>query len=636
MTILNKIKFPVDQYEKYILSSVKFFKLLMIIGETGSGKTTIVPKILHKERVFTKIIISQTKRIAAITAANYVSKLLNFKLGEEVGYAVRFENKTNFNTTVKFVTDGILFKEATEDPFLSQYTCVILDEFHERTVYTDLLLAILKKILIQRNSFRLIIMSASGECNKIAKFFNLKVGKIKIPGRLFSIKIFYTTNSQSNYVISISAFIIKCHLDENIPGNFLIFLPGQEELQKVSNQIEYIINKKLFNFIVLKFYSGMPNKEYSNVFKNSHTGIRKIILATNAAESSITIPGISVVIDSGLSKQKITNWKNGVDLFRIYPISKSEAKQRAGRAGRERTGKCFRMFTFNNFCKFSSYSRPEIQQIDLTSIILQLCLFKLKYFLSLDFIAVPPIWSVYRSVEKLFIFGIITSNFKVTYLGKLCTVFPLDISISITLIETLRGENEILLNMILATTSVLAINTPVFLKTNISFISHNYKKIKHLGDLFFYAIFFYQYQSIKKTELAKDWCKKKNLDENCLKLAILIKTQIKEICLTVAQLVLYPKRSTLIQTQFNLNDRFKLCFAAGYYLNTAIFSKQAKKYKGVCVGLMANIHSFSLYNSRYPKTIIFYEFFVTSKQYIRGITPIRLEWLIVFGKKIFV
>jgi HrpA-like RNA helicase len=309
--------FPVEKYENHIISAVKKFKLLIITAETGSGKTTFIPRILFKKGIFNRIVISQTRRIAAINAAKYVSELLNVKLGKEIGYTIRFENKSEFNTKIKFVTDGILFKEASEDPSLSKYECVILDEFHERTIYTDLLLSILKQSLIRRKEFNLIIMSASGECEKMAKFFGLKAGKINIPGRLFPIKIYHTLIPQANYIYSISGFIIKSHMVESIPGNFLVFLPGQEEIQKVEDQIDYIIKKKLSNFIILKFYSGMPIEEYQDIFKIFNINIRKIVLATNIAESSITIPGISLVIDSGFSKQKMTNWKTGIDLFTL-------------------------------------------------------------------------------------------------------------------------------------------------------------------------------------------------------------------------------------------------------------------------------------------------------------------------------
>ena len=635
MLLSKNLEFPVEQHEKFILSSVKKFKILMIIGETGSGKTTIVPQILFKNRIFNKIIVSQTKRIAAINAANYISKTLKIKVGRDVGYAVRFENNSYSDTKIKFVTDGILFKELSENPSLSHYSCVIIDEFHERTIYTDLLLSILKKTLYERENFRLIIMSASGECDKMAKFFNMKAGKLTIPGRLFPIKIFYTMTPQSNYVLSISAFIVKYHLKEIIPGNFLVFLPGQEEIQKLKEKIDFIIGKKISNFIVIKFYSGISEEEYSNVFKISQKKKRKIILATNIAESSITIPGISLVIDSGLSKQKITNWKNGIDLFRIYPISKSEAQQRAGRAGRERTGKCYRMYTFKDFCSFRSYPKPEIQRTDLTSIILMLYSFKQKYFLGSDFITIPPTWSIYRSFEKLFIIGIITHKLKITYLGKLCSTFPLEINMSITIIEALKKKNRTLLNLILAAISVLSTNMTIFARGNNFFLSNNYDKLKHLGDQFCYAMVFYKYLLKKKNEIAQTWCKKKNLNENCLKLATSIKAQLKEICFIIAPLL----NSAVIEINRNqpdLSDQFKFCFTAGYFLNAARFSIYSKKYQSICSGLLTEIYPFSLYKSIYPKIIIFHEFFITSKPFIRGILPTRLEWLILFGKKIFI
>ena len=631
----NHYKFPIENYESHILLSLKKFRILIIVGETGSGKTTIVPKILYKHKFFNKIVISQTKRIAAVNAAIYLSKILNFTIGKEVGYSVRFDNRSTINTRIKFVTDGILFKEVSEDTTLSLYKCVIIDEFHERTIYTDLLLSILKKILIKRKDFHLIIMSASGECDKIAKFFNMSAVKLNIPGRLFDIKIYFSKFPQSNYIASITALIIKCHFEEHISGNFLVFLPGQEEILKIKSQLNFFMRKKLSNFIVIKFYSGLSNEDYLNIFKNVHVGKRKIILATNIAESSITIPGISLVIDSGFSKQKIKNWKNGIDLFRIFPISKSEAHQRAGRAGREQIGKCFRIYTFVDFCRFRSYSKPEIQRTDLTSIILILYSYNVKYFFSLDFITLPPIWSIYRCFEKLFIYGIITDKLKITYLGKLCSVFPLDVNMSVTIIEALKKKNQILLNLISGAISVLSTNMMVFNNKNIFCLSNDFRKVKFMGDHFYYAILFYQYQTKKNNQNLKSWYQKKNLNENCFNLAISVNIQIKEICFSLIPYLDFQKFVN-IPIQLNLNEQFKFCITAGYFLNTARFIKFSKKFHSICYGLLVDIYPLSLYNTIYPKLIIFHEFLVTSKPFISGVMPTKFEWLSFLGIKIFI
>nr|UXY87500.1 ATP-dependent RNA helicase CDC28 [Cryptomonas sp.] len=638
MTLMKKSiqpKFPVENYQNHILSAIKNFKILIIVGETGSGKTTIIPIILYKNKIFNKIIVSQTRRIAAINAAKYVSSSLNLQIGKEIGYAVRFDDKTHSNTEIKFVTDGILFREASQDPLFSRYGCLILDEFHERTIYTDLLLSLIKKALLKRDNLNLIIMSASGDCEKMAKYFNLKTGKMNIPGRLFRIKIYYTKIPQYNYIFTTSAIISKFHFKETIPGNFLVFLPGQEEIEKVSEQVQYIIAKRLSNYVLIKFHSNISYDNQLNIFKPLNSRIRKIILATNIAESSITIPGVSVVIDSGLSKHRISNWKNGIDLFRLYPISKSEAQQRAGRAGRESNGKCFRLFTFVDFSSFRTYPIPEIQRIDLTTIVLQLYTFKLKCFFDLDFVTMPPIWSLYRSIEKLYILGAIKDNLQITAFGKLFAVFPLDVNMSVTLVETLKKKNQKLLNWTLAAAAVLSTNIPVFFKKNIFNYSENFQKLEHLGDHFYLARLLYEYQINDKSKYIKNWYKKKNLNENCLKLALSIKAQIHNICFILAPFVNDENDSMFVSQQNNINDQFRLCFTAGYFPNSARLLSHCKKYQGINTGLISEIHPLSVFNLKKPKTIIFHEFIITNKPYIKGILPTRLIWLLFFGKKIF-
>ncbi|AEA39115.1 ATP-dependent RNA helicase CDC28 (nucleomorph) [Cryptomonas paramecium] len=625
--------FPIEKYQKYIEIAVKKFDVILIKGEAGCGKTTIIPTILCKKNLSKKMVVSQTKKIAVFNAVSYMSKKMNIQIGQQIGYTVRFEHKSTKKTKIKFVTDGILFKEILENFFLLEYDCIILDEFHERTVYTDFLLASLKQIKKIRTDLKIIIMSASGEYVKIAKFFNSKLGKITIPGRLFTIKIFYTKTHQSNYIFSILAFIIKYYSNKKTSKKgLLVFLPGREEIRLMTKMIKKINSQEMFNLTIISLYSDILAEKNFDLSKNSNTK-KKVILATNIAESSVTVPGINVIIDSGLSKQKTTYWKSGTNLFKIYPVSKSEAYQRAGRTGRERKGKCFRMFTFSDFSKFSLYPKPMLEKTDLTSIILQFYASRSIEFLNLDFITTPPIWNIYKALEKLFLLEVITENFKITLSGKLCSIFPLDINLSIIIIESLKNKNKTLFNLVNTAVSVLAADIPLVFEMKSIFSKEDYARIKSLGDHFCYIAFFYKYFKNENTKKQQD-SRHKSI-KNFLNLVILIKKQIKETSVIIesffsANLLPYKKKNTDIKNQF------KVCFIKGYFLNTSRLLNNTRIYQIISTGLLSEIHPFSLYKISYPKLIIFQEFLVTSKQYIRGILPIRLKWVYLIGKKIFI
>nr|UXY87031.1 ATP-dependent RNA helicase CDC28 [Cryptomonas paramecium] len=627
--------FPIEKYQKYIEVTVKKFDVILIKGEAGCGKTTIIPTILCKKKLSKKIVISQTKKIAVFNAVNYISKKMNVQIGQQIGYIVRFEHKSTRKTKIKFVTDGILFKEILENFFLLEYDCIILDEFHERTVYTDFLLASLKKMKKIRTNLKIIIMSASGEYSRIARFFNLRIGKINIPGRLFTIKIFYTKTSQSSYILSILAFIIKYYSNEKISKKgLLIFLPGREEILLMNKMIKKTNLRKMFNLAIVNLYSDIFTEKNFDLSKNLNTK-KKIILATNIAESSVTVPGINVVIDSGLSKQKTTYWKSGANLFKIYPISKSEAYQRAGRTGRERKGKCFRMFTFSDFSKFSLYPKPMLEKTDLTSIILQFYASQSIEFLNLDFITTPPIWNIYKAFEKLFLLEAITENFKITLSGKLCSIFPLDINLSITIIESLKNKNKTLFNLINTSVSILATDIPLLFEIKSIFSKKDYARIKLLGDHFCHIAFFYKYFKIENKNTKQQQDGRCESIKNFLNFVILIKKQIKETSVAVESFfsknfLLYKKKNVDIKSQF------KICFIKGYFLNTSRLLSNTNVYQIISTGLLSEIHPFSVYKTNYPKLIIFQEFLVTSKQYIRGILPIHLKWIYLTGKKIFI
>lgn len=362
----NIDELPVKKYFHSLMKSINQFDILIIVAETGAGKTTQIPKFLFKigYQKLGIIGITQPRRLAVINLTRRVSIEMNTSVGVEIGYSIRFEEQISENTKIKFMTDGILLREVVNEPTLSYYSIIILDEAHERSIYTDILFSLLKDIVFYRKNFKLLISSATIDVHKFSKFFS-NAPLFRIPGRLYSVTIFYSKKPHLDYLDAIVKSIMQLHISK-VMGDILTFLTGQEDIE-VSIEIlkkKFKFNNKIFSKVKLfPLYSNLSNENQSRAFKISNNSFRKIILATNIAETSITIPGIKYVVDSGLCKLKCYNPLSKIDSLLITPVSKISALQRSGRAGRLEKGECFRLYTFNTFLKtLDNEQIPEIQR----------------------------------------------------------------------------------------------------------------------------------------------------------------------------------------------------------------------------------------------------------------------------------
>lgn len=324
-----------------------------------------------------------------VTLSQRVSQEMGVKLGELVGYNIRFDDMTSNKTRIKFLTDGMLVREAQIDPLLKSYGIIVLDESHERTVNGDVLFGILKRIQKERSDLRVIIMSATLEAESFAKFFDAKIVTVK--GRQHQVELFYTDEPQSDYVEACVTAATQLHLDEP-EGDILIFLTGQEDIESVVSGLEEkakLLPPEAMKMIIAPIFSALPSEKQMEVFDKTPSGCRKIILATNIAETSITINGIKFVIDSGLVKLRLYNPLNGLETLQIQKISKASAAQRLGRAGRESSGKCFRLYTEESFESMGEYTVPEIQRCNLSEVVLQMLSMGIREPQSFDFIDKP-------------------------------------------------------------------------------------------------------------------------------------------------------------------------------------------------------------------------------------------------------
>ncbi len=328
---------PIFQLKKSLMEKIRNNRILVVIGETGSGKTTQITQYLVEEGYskFGKIGCTQPRRVAAMSVAKRVSEEFGCKLGEYVGYSIRFEDCCTEDTIIKYMTDGMLLREALVDKNLTQYSVIMLDEAHERTIHTDILFGLLKDAMTKRNDLKLIVTSATLDAEKFSRFFgNCEI--FKIPGRTFDVEIFYSKEPEYDYMEAAMITVMQIHLTEHA-GDILVFLTGQEEIETACQILQArmdALGKKAPKLIILPVYSALPSEMQSKIFDPAPKGQRKCILATNIAEASLTIDGIYFVVDSGFAKIKAYNPKIGMDSLMVAPISQSSAKQRAGRAGR--------------------------------------------------------------------------------------------------------------------------------------------------------------------------------------------------------------------------------------------------------------------------------------------------------------
>ncbi|KAG8661634.1 hypothetical protein MANES_01G027000v8 [Manihot esculenta] len=468
----QRLSLPIASVKERLIEEVKTHDILIIVGETGSGKTTQLPQFLFNAgfcRDGKAIGITQPRRVAAVTVAKRVAEECGVELGQKVGYSIRFDDKTSSSTRIKYMTDGLLLREALLDPYLSRYSVIIVDEAHERTVHTDVLLGLLKNVQnVRSNSMKdhvntddkksknrtvqekgtgaqctsflkqghgrkfpplkLIIMSASLDARVFSEYFG-GARAVHIEGRQHHVDILYALHPVQDYLDATLVTIFQIHLEE-APGDILVFLTGQEEIESIEGLVQEQLhklpeaNRKLST---VPIFSSLPSEQQMRVFMPASPGHRKVILATNIAETSVTIPGIKYVIDPGFVKARSYDPVKGMESLIIIPTSKAQALQRSGRAGREGPGKCFRLYPEHEFEKLEDSTKPEIKRCNLSNVILQLKALGVDDIIGFDFMEKPSRAAIIKSLEHLFLLGALTDDCKLSEpVGHQMARLPLD------------------------------------------------------------------------------------------------------------------------------------------------------------------------------------------------------------------
>ena len=413
---------PIFALKEPLINAILENQILVVIGETGSGKTTQMTQYLVEAGLAKtgKIGCTQPRRVAATSVAKRVAEEFGCSLGQEVGYTIRFEDCTSQDTIIKYMTDGMLLRESLLDSDLSGYSCIMLDEAHERTVNTDVLFGLLKQAVRKRPQLKLIVTSATLDAVKFSEYF-YGAPIFKIPGRTFPVEILYTREPETDYVDAALMTVMQIHLTEP-PGDILLFLTGQEEIDTACEVLHERMKKLGSDVPELQawpVYGALPSEMQSKIFDPAPPGTRKVVVATNIAETSLTIDGIYYVVDPGFVKQKIYNPKSCMDSLVVTPISQAAASQRAGRAGRTGPGKCYRLYTERAFRdEMLQTPIPEIQRTNLATTLLQLKAMGINNLLDFDFMDAPPLEAMITALQQLHQLSALDDDGLLTRLGR--------------------------------------------------------------------------------------------------------------------------------------------------------------------------------------------------------------------------
>ncbi|KAK1900011.1 putative ATP-dependent RNA helicase DHX34 [Dissostichus eleginoides] len=427
---------PIFQYRDRIVELVRQSPVLVVAGDTGCGKSTQVPQYLLAAG-FNHIACTQPRRIACISLAKRVSFESLNQYGSKVGYQIRFETTKTPSTKLLFLTEGLLLRQIQQDRSLSQYQVLIVDEVHERHLHCDFLLGVLRSLLAETPELRLILMSATINIKLFSDYFS-GAPVLQVPGRLFPIQVLYQPippdeqPSRSEKLDPRPYLRILQGIDQRYPpeerGDLLIFLSGVQEISTVQEACQ-VLATHTRRWIVLPLHSTLSLAQQDKVFDISPPGVRKCIISTNIAETSVTIDGVRFVVDSGKVKEMSFDPKAKMQRLQEFWISRASSEQRKGRAGRTGPGVCYRLYAESDYDAFAPYPVPEIHRVALDSLILQMKSMSLGDPLSFVFIDPPPAASIQTAVNYLKEQGALDSRSDLTSIGSLLAQLPVDVVI---------------------------------------------------------------------------------------------------------------------------------------------------------------------------------------------------------------
>ncbi|KAL0335570.1 UNVERIFIED_CONTAM: Pre-splicing factor ATP-dependent RNA helicase DEAH1 [Sesamum radiatum] len=542
---------PVYPYRDELLQAVNDHQVLVIVGETGSGKTTQIPQYLH-EAGYTargKIGCTQPRRVAAMSVAARVSQEMGVKLGHEVGYSIRFEDCTSEKTVLKYMTDGIV---------------VMVDEAHERTLSTDILFGLVKDIARFRPDLKLLISSATLDAEKFSDYFD-SAPIFKIPGRRFPVEIHYTKAPEADYLDAAIVTALQIHVTQPPgDGDILVFLTGQEEIETAEE-----------------------------ILKHRTRGGTQSCLATNIAETSLTIDGIKYVIDPGFVKMKSYNPRTGMESLLVTPISKASANQRA-----------------------DDNTIPEIQRTNLANVVLSLKSLGINDLLNFDFMDPPPSEALLKALELLYALSALNKHGELTKVGRRMAEFPLDPMLSKMIVASDKYKCS---DEIISIAAMLSIGNSIFYRPKDKQVHADNARLNfHMGNVGDHIALLKVYSSWKETNFSTQWCYENYIQVRSMKRARDIRDQLEGL-LERVEIELTSNQNDL--------DAIKKAITSGFFPNSARLQKNGS-YRTVKHPQTVHIHPSSGLAQVLPRWVVYHELVLTTKEYMRQVTELKPEWLV--------
>ncbi|KAM6994732.1 pre-mRNA-splicing factor ATP-dependent RNA helicase DHX16 isoform 1-T1 [Tautogolabrus adspersus] len=610
---------PIFPYREDLLAAIQEHQILVIEGETGSGKTTQIPQYLL-ENGYTeggmKIGCTQPRRVAAMSVASRVAQEMSVKLGNEVGYSIRFEDCTSERTVLKYMTDGMLLREFLTEPDLASYSVIIIDEAHERTLHTDILFGLIKDIARFRPDLKVLVASATLDTERFSCFFD-DAPVFRIPGRRFPVDIFYTKAPEADYLEACVVSVLQIHVTQS-PGDCLVFLTGQEEIEACCEMLQERcrrLGSKIAELLVLPIYANLPSDMQAKIFNPTPPGARKVVVATNIAETSLTIDGIIYVIDPGFCKQKSYNARTGMESLIVTPCSRASANQRAGRAGRVAAGKCFRLYTAWAFKhEMEETSVPEIQRTNLGNVVLLLKSLGINDLIHFDFMDPPPHETLVLALEQLYALGALNHMGELTKLGRRMAELPVDPMLSKMI---LASEQYKCSEEVLTIAAMLSVNNSIFYRPKDKVVHADNARMNFVvpgGD---HLVLLNVYTQWLESGYSTQWCYENFIQFRSMRRARDVRDQLEGLMDRIEVEVVSSQGDSL---------PIRKAVTAGYFYHTARLSKGG--YKTVKHQQTVYVHPNSSLFEEQPRWLIYHELVFTTKEFMRQVIEIDSGWLL--------
>jgi len=606
---------PVYKSRQRILDSLEKNQVIIVESPTGSGKTTQLPIILH-EAGYTDsgvIGITQPRRIAALSVSEYVAKQLGTSFPGFVGYKMRFEDKTNRDTKIKILTDGTLLQEIKHDRRLEAYKVLMIDEAHERSLNIDFILGLVKGLLPERPDLKIIISSATLNTRVFSEYFD-GAPIIHIDTPTYPVEINYRPIDKRGEFSTIEdrvADIVKETIKKKVPGDILVFLSGQKLIKDTMAKLYSEAYQKELH--ILPLYGRLGKEEQEKVFDPAPEGKRKVVLSTNIAETSVTIDGVTIVIDSGLAKINYYNPRTFTSSLIEEPISKASANQRKGRAGRTQPGSCFRLYSKDEFDNRTMFTKEEIYRTDLSEVVLRMAEIGIRDYEAFDFINPPGKRGILGAIQVLKMLDALDEKNGLTEIGRMMVDFPL-----------LPRQSRMIVEAIYRYPSVLreTIRAAAFLSTNSPFLlpqgeemearrAHHSFRDQH-GDFASYLNLLSAFRDAKNKE---KFCQRYYLDIKTMNELVNITDQLEEIV---------SEKQIPLQSGGPISDYIK-AIAKGNIQFVCIRSGRGV-YRSIAADQIL-IHPGSVLFKESPPFIVAGEVVKTSRMYARSVSPIEKSWL---------